>query len=85
MNKNKYNFPRKAANSNNRIYNRYVENMYYEDEYEHPRKGDVHENTPQWKKNGRIDVYHSEEDNTDPHQSPYTVAQHYIDRTSRPY
>ena len=84
MKKNRYNFPQHATNSNNNIYNRYVENMFYTDEYDGPFTPDDSEKTPKWKKNGRYDIYHSPYDNTDMHQDRRTVAQHYIDRTARP-
>ena len=80
MKKNKYNFPRYATNSNNPIYNRYVEDMYFEDDYRGPLCPQESEQTPHWKKNGRIDVYHEPYDNTDYHEDPYTVAQKYMDR-----
>ena len=83
MKKNRYNFPRSATNSNNTMYNRYVENVYYSDEYNGTFHPDESERTPRWKKNGRYDLYHESGDNTDMHQDAHTVAQHYIDRTSR--
>ena len=33
-------------------------------------------------KNGRIDIYHQRHDSTDPHDDPYTVAEHYYERTT---
>ena len=85
MKKNKYNLPRHATNSNNTIYNQYVEDMFYADDYNGNPAGDEGEHTPRWKKNGRHDIYHTPYDNTDMHQDAATVAQHYIDRTSRPH
>ena len=32
MKKNSYNFPRRASNSNNTMYNQYVEDMYFEED-----------------------------------------------------
>ena len=85
MNKNRYNFPEKARNSNNMQYDRYVEDMYYTEDYAGPADVSEEERTPRWKKNGRLDIFHEPDDNTDWHQDPYTVAQHYIDRTRRPH
>ena len=85
MKKNKYNFPQRATNSNNPIYNQYVEDMYYENEYHGPKEPDMRENTPKWKRNGRIDLFHEQDDNTDPHQDPYTVAEHYYERKTMPH
>ena len=85
MKKNKYNFPRRATNSNNTQYNQYVEDMYFLQEYNGPLTVPDTERTPRWKKNGRLDIYHEPDDNTDYHQDPYTVAQHFIDRTEMPH
>lgn len=84
MKKNKYNFPRRATNSNNEEYNQYVEDMYFLEEYNGPLTVSDAERTPEWKKNGRTDIWHEPDDNTDYHEDPYTVAQHYIDRTQMP-
>lgn len=85
MKKNKYNFPKHATNNNNQIYRQFVEDVYYDDTFDGPVHVDDSERTPQWKKNNRLDIFHTEYDNTDMHVDPYTVAQHYIDRTSRPH
>ncbi|MBQ8605052.1 MAG: hypothetical protein IJ410_09460 [Oscillospiraceae bacterium] len=85
MKKNKYNFPKHATNSNNEIYNQFVEDMYYDENFDGPLTVDDNERPPKWKKNGKLDIYHAHYDNTDPHMDPYTVAQHYIDRTQRPH
>ena len=50
MKKNKYNFPRRATNSNNTEYNRYVEDMYFADEYAGPLDPEDTEQTPRWKR-----------------------------------
>ena len=85
MKKNKYNFPRRATNSNNPVYNQYVEDVYFSEDYNGKFQPDEKENTPRWKNNGRMDIFHTPYDNTDCHDDPYTVAQHYIDRTRRPH
>ena len=81
MKKNRYNFPRHATNSNNPIYKKYVEDMYFSDDYDGPISVSDTERTPQWKKNGRLDIYHEPDDNTDYHEDPYTVAQKFMDRS----
>lgn len=80
MKKNKYNFPRRATNSNNSEYNRYVEDMYFSDDYSGPLEPEDTEQTPCWKRNGIKDIYHEPYDNTDYHEDPYTVAQKFMDR-----
>ena len=84
MKKNKYNFPQRATNSNNTQYNQYVEDMYFENEYL-PKPTTNKKVTADWRNNGRIDVYHDEIDDGEINQDPYTVAQHYYDRTTMPY
>ena len=83
MKKNNYNFPRRATNSNNPQYNQYVEDMYFDGDYPHPQpkrtRGD------NWRKNGITDMYHDELDDGSIYQDPYTVAQHFYDRTTMPY
>lgn len=83
MKKNKYNFPRRATNSNNTQYNQYVEDMYFANEYK-PEETN-HKTTAQWRNNGRIDMYHDEIDDGQISQDPYTVAQHFYDRTTMPH
>jgi len=82
MKKNRYNFPKKATNSNNTEYNQYVEDMYYADYVPPHTKTDPEMKKSGWKKNGIIDVYHESHDSTDPHDDPYTVAEHYYERTT---
>lgn len=85
MKKNKYNFPRRATNSNNTLYNQFVEDMYFENEYDGPFSVPDTERNPKWKENHRLDVYHESDDNTDYYQDPATVAQHFMDRTQMPH
>jgi len=82
MKKNRYNFPRRATNSNNTEYNQYVEDMYFDNILPEDSKKDPQMKTSDWKKNGRIDIYHQRHDSTDPHDDPYTVAEHYYERTT---
>ena len=82
MKKNDYNFPRRATNSNNTQYNQYVEDMYFENSYEPPKGKKA---VADWRKNGRIDIYHDELDQGQIWEDPYTVAQHFYDRTTMPY
>lgn len=81
MKKNKYNFPKVATNSDNSIYNRYVEDKYFEN-----TKSNVkNKNSENWKHNKRLDYYHLPlDDNDDFEEDPYTVAQNFIDRTQFP-
>lgn len=85
MKKNRYNFPRRATNSNNVEYNQYVEDMYFVDTLPENSKKEPQMKTSDWKKNGRIDIYHEKDDSTDPHDDPYTVAEHYYERTTMPH
>ena len=85
MKKNKYNFPRRATNSNNTVYNQYVEDMYFEGDYTQPEEVESKKIVADWRKNGRIDLYHDEIDGNGVYQDPYTVAQHFYDRTSMPH
>ncbi len=85
MKKNKYNFPRHATNSNNAEYNGFVEAMYFDEDYSMSPYPPDTEQTPQWKKNGRLDIYHDPYDNTDYHEDPYTVAQKFVDRRQMPH
>ena len=83
--KNKYNFPRHATNSNNPVYNQYVEDVYFEEDYVQPKETQNKKIVADWRKNGRIDLYHDETDGNGVYQDPYTVAQHFYDRTTMPY
>ena len=81
MKKNRNNFPRRAANSNNVAYNQYVEDMYFADTLSENSKKEPQMKTSDWKKNGRIDICHEKDDSTDLH----TVAEHYYERTTMPH
>ena len=85
MKKNRYNFPHHATNSNNSQYNRFVEEMYYEDNYTKPAETVNGKKVAPWRKNGRVDLYHDETDGNGVYQDPYTVAQHFYDRTTMPH
>ena len=85
MKKNRYKIPGYAANTNNKEYNRYVEDMYFENRDGLTPPPPDTEQTPRWKRNGRLDIYHDPYDNTDYHEDPYTVAQKFIDRTRMPH
>lgn len=82
MKKNRYNFPRHAVNSNNTQYNQYVEDMYFADTMPENIVKNPQMKTSGWKKNGITDIYHEKNDSTDPHDDPYTVAEHYYERTT---
>lgn len=84
MKKNKYNFPRYASNSNNSIYNQFVNDMYYNEVDEKDRYNEKNKNNENWTKNGRIDLYHQAKDDDVFEEDPYTVAQKFIDRTQFP-
>ena len=84
MKKNKYNFPRYASNSNNSIYNQFVNDMYYDEVDEKDIDRKRHKNNEKWTKNGRIDIYHQNKDDEIFEEDPYTVAQKFIDRTQFP-
>ena len=84
MKKNSYNFPRRATNSNNTQYNQFVEDMYFENSY-NPSQPHNKKAVADWRKNGRVDLYHDEIDGDEIYQDPYTVAQHFYDRTTMPY
>lgn len=84
MKKNKYNFPRYASNSNNSIYNQFVNDFYYEDINSKHTDNKKEKNNENWTKNGRIDLYHQNKDGDVFEEDPYTVAQKFIDRTQFP-
>ncbi len=86
MKKKNYSFPRRELYGNNHLYNRYVEAEYFNDDTDRltPPPPDT-EQTPRWKNNNRLDIFHTPYDNTDYHEDPYTVAQKFIDRTEMPH
>ena len=59
--------------------------MYFADTFPEESKRTPHAKTAQWKKNGRIDIFHERHDGTDPDDDPYSVAEHYYERTTMPY
>ena len=85
MKKNRYNFPRRATNSNNPVYNQYVEDVYFSDHMPNEITESCGRKNVAWKNNGRTDVYHDELDDITIHQDPETVAQHYYERTTMPH
>lgn len=85
MKKNRYNFPRRATNSNNTEYSQFVEDMYFEGNHTPPKEVENRKKVAHWRKNGIPDYYHDETDGNGVYQDPYTVAQHYYDRTTMPH
>ena len=83
MKKNKYNFPRYATNSNNTQYNRWVEEEYFRDEPQQPVRGDE-ANRKERRKPEEGHLYFDPMASDDYQEDPYTVAQHFEDRTERP-
>lgn len=80
--KNRYNYPRYATNSNNTEYNQYVEDMYFAEVVPEYATEDPQMRKSGWKENGRIDIFHERHDSTDPHDDPFSVAEHFFERTT---
>ena len=70
MKKNRYNFPQQTSN--------YMEDGFNVEEYPQAKR-------KSWRNNGITDIYHDEIADGQIHQDPYTVAQHFYDRTTMPY
>ncbi len=82
MKKDKPNIPHHYGYSDNKLYNRYLNDVVMEDWIsENPRDYD----RGKWKNNNRRDIFHDPLDGLGYYEDPYTVAQKYLDRRQFPH